>query len=194
MLQNLEKYRLLLGSKSSRRAELLKLLEWEFEQIDINADESIPEDVPQAQAAEFLAVKKSNAYGDLRDDELLITADTIVLLGNEILGKPANAQEAHEMLRSLSGKKHQVITGICIRNNGATSSSSSNTVVNFKELSDEEIDFYVNTYKPFDKAGAYGIQEWIGGVAVESIDGSYYNVMGLPVHLLYKEMEEFLAR
>ena len=137
--------------------------------------------------AEFIASKKSSAYS-IASDELLITADTIVVVGQDILGKPHDREDACRMLREISGKTHHVITGVCIRTAAKQSRFSVSTDVRFKDLSDGEIDFYVDHFKPYDKAGAYGIQEWIGLVGVESISGSFYNVMGLPVQRIYEEL------
>ena len=192
MLNDLMSYRLLLGSKSPRRAELLRLLEWPFEVVSIDVNEEVDSKVPAKDIPEHLAVRKSMAYGELKDAELLITSDTVVILDDQVLGKPASRQEAINALRSLSARKHQVITGVCIRSRQTKQSFSSSTDVSFKALTDEEIVYYVDEHKPFDKAGAYGIQEWIGAVAVDEIKGSYYNVMGLPVHLLYHQMKAFL--
>jgi septum formation protein len=143
--------------------------------------------------AEYISKKKADAYRQcMADNELIITADTIVVSNNKILGKPVHADDAHKMLRELSGQAHQVITGVTITTTRFSKSFSSVTDVNFAELSDEEIDYYIENYKPFDKAGAYGIQEWIGCVAVSGMVGSYYNVMGLPIFKLYQELKEIL--
>ena len=139
------------------------------------------------QVAAHLAEKKANAH-ELQPDELLITADTVVILDNAILGKPSSLDEATEMLSKLSGKTHTVMTGVCLKTNKETKVFSDSTKVTFRRLSTEEIDFYVNTYQPLDKAGAYGIQEWIGKVGIKSIDGDYYNVVGLPLQKLYQHL------
>ena len=189
MLDNLKKYHLILASNSPRRRELLSGLGIEFEvRVMPGIDESYPS-MPASDVAGFIAEKKAQAYlPHLRDDELLITADTVVIVDDEILGKPADAVDAHRMLRQLSGRTHQVITGVCIATNRDASVS---TDVTFKQLSDEEIDYYITHYRPFDKAGAYGIQEWIGYIGVTGLCGSYFNVMGLPVQRIYQELTKF---
>ena len=136
----------------------------------------------------FLANLKSQAFTNLTEKDLLITSDTIVWLENKALGKPKNKQEAYTMLKELSGKKHEVITSISIRNNNFQKIINDTTVVYFKEISDKEITYYINNYNPYDKAGAYGIQEWIGFIAIDKMEGSYFNVVGLPVHKLFKEL------
>lgn len=193
MLENLENYHVLLASKSPRRRELLHMMRLPFTVISMGGiNEDYPADMPAHEVPEYLSRLKSDAYAPkLRDNELLITADTVVVADNRILGKPADETQAREMLRALSGKTHQVITGVSVTTPGKRKSFSSVTDVTFATLTDEEIDFYVSTYSPLDKAGAYGIQEWIGCVAVESINGSFYNVMGLPVHRLYQELSDF---
>ena len=193
MLENLENYHVLLASKSPRRRELLHMMRLPFTVISMGGiNEDYPADMPAHEVPEYLSRLKSEAYASkLRDNELLITADTVVVADNRILGKPADETQAREMLRALSGKTHQVITGVSITTVGKRKSFASVTDVTFATLTDEEIDFYVSTYSPLDKAGAYGIQEWIGCVAVESINGSFYNVMGLPVHRLYQELSDF---
>jgi len=189
---DLTKYRLILGSKSSRRAELLNLLDWDFEQVNIDADEHYDSSLALNQVAEHLAKVKSDAYGDLKEDEILITADTVVIIGNQILGKPQSEREAESMLQLLSGSEHEVVSGVCLRSANNQMEFSSTSTVCFAQLTAEEIGYYIEKYGPFDKAGAYGIQEWIGAIGVESLTGSYYNVMGLPVHALYEHMKAFL--
>ncbi|WP_338393927.1 Maf family nucleotide pyrophosphatase [Fulvitalea axinellae] len=186
------KKKIILASGSPRRQEMLRETGFGFTACAINADESFPDTLEASSVAEYLAVKKSNAYpAKLADDEVLITSDTVVILNDEILGKPEGPEEAKSMLRSLSGKRHKVMTGVCVRSSERYKSFASTTKVDFKELSDTEIDYYVEKYKPFDKAGAYGIQEWIGKVAVTGIEGSFYNVMGLPIDRLYKHLLDF---
>jgi septum formation protein len=147
--------------------------------------------MPCNQVAEYLSTLKSNAYPkSLVTNDILLTADTVVIADNRILGKPADRAEAVAMLTMLSGKSHSVITGVTIRTVERTHSFSVESIVNFREITAEEIDYYIDTYKPFDKAGAYGIQEWIGYVAIESIEGSFFNVMGLPVQRLYVELSK----
>lgn len=193
MLDNLKKYKVLLASKSPRRRELLEHLRIPFSVISTGGiDESYPSDLPAAEIPQYLANKKADAYiNRFNGNELIITSDTLVLLDGEILGKPKDRQDAIEMLRRLSGKSHEVVTGVCISTREKRTSFSVTTEVRFSELSDPDIEYYVDTFLPLDKAGAYGIQEWIGCIAVEAIDGSFYNVMGLPVHRLYKELKNF---
>lgn len=187
------KYQILLASKSPRRREILKLLNLPFTVVTIEGiDESYPEDLDPERVAEYISNKKADAFiKKMREGEMLVTADTVVICEDRILGKPENSKDAREMLRFLSGKVHKVTTGVTIVTVDKRVSFSSDTYVKFADLSDEEIRYYVDTYHPLDKAGAYGIQEWIGAVAVSQIDGSFYNVMGLPVHRLYQEMKKF---
>ena len=193
MLENLQKYRIVLASNSPRRRELLAGLGIGFEvRVLPDIDENYPQSLAANETAEYIAVKKAHAYeGHTVPDELLITADTVVIVGEEVLGKPTNADEAHAMLRLLSGRTHQVITGVCLSGSGRERHFSVVTDVTFKELSDEEIDYYVTTYKPYDKAGAYGIQEWIGYIGCTGLNGSYFNVMGLPIQRIYAELTTF---
>ena len=180
--------KIILASNSPRRKELLNQLGLDFEvRVMKGIDESYPENLPSNDVAEYIASKKSSAY-TIAHDELLITADTIVVVGQDILGKPHDREDASRMLREISGKTHHVITGVCIRTDSKQSRFSVSTDVKFKKLTDGEIDFYVDHFKPYDKAGAYGIQEWIGLVGVESISGSVYNVMGLPVQRIYEDL------
>ena len=183
------RFRIILGSKSPRRQELIRGLGLDFEIRTLETPEDYPETLDPRKVPEFLARLKSDALVDtLAPDELLITSDTIVLLENEIIGKPDDAADAVKMLRKLSGKPHEVITGVCLKSLGYEKSFSVTTKVFFNELSDEAIAYYVENYKPFDKAGAYGIQEWIGYVAISRIEGSHFNVMGLPVAELWQEL------
>lgn len=181
-------YKLILASNSPRRKELLAGLGLPFEvRVLQDIDESYPDDLPVSEVALYIAGKKADAYRTIvNDDELIITADTVVIVGDEILGKPVDEADAERMLRQLSGRIHQVTTGVCLLTASQERSFAVTTDVTFKELSDEEIRYYVTTYKPFDKAGAYGIQEWIGYVGVTCLHGSYYNVMGLPVQRIYE--------
>lgn len=187
-LSNLAGKRILLASHSPRRRELIAMLGLDFSIADpIEVDESYPADMPADTVAEYISRKKAEAYAaTLTADTILITADTIVLVDGEILGKPHSEASAKEMLRKLSGKSHKVITGVTLSTVDAIQSFSAVTTVNFDNLSDKEIEYYIENYHPFDKAGAYGIQEWIGAAGIKGIEGSYYNVMGLPVHQLYK--------
>lgn len=186
-------YRIVLGSNSPRRRELLAGLDLDFEVQTIpGIDESYPETLPAKEIPVYIAKKKAEAYlSTMPDDELLITADTIVWTYEEVLGKPKDQEDAIEMLRKLSGRVHEVITGVCLTSKAKSVSFSAVSSVHFAPLEEEEIVYYVDKYHPFDKAGSYGIQEWIGYVAVEAIEGSFYNVMGLPVRLLYQELKKF---
>jgi len=193
MLSELLKHKTLsLGSKSPRRKELLEGLGLTFETRVKEVEETFSIDIDQYKVAEFLANKKANAFtNELTKEDIIITSDTIVLCDGEILGKPNDAKDAFEMLTKLSGKSHQVITGVCLKSIEKTITFSDTTKVWFKSLTSDEINFYIKTYQPFDKAGSYGIQEWIGYVGIEKIEGTYFNVMGLPVNLLYKRLYDF---
>ncbi len=185
------KYKIVLASASPRRRELLSALDVPFEiRVQSGVDESFPPSLPAEEIAEYICRKKSAAY-TIADDELLITADTVVLLDGDVLGKPADENEARSMLSRLSGRTHRVVTGCCLRTNELERHFSCVSDVSFARLSDEDIAYYVGRYKPFDKAGAYGVQEWIGCVGVTGICGSYFNVMGLPVQRLYEALKEF---
>ncbi|WP_301705186.1 Maf-like protein [uncultured Parabacteroides sp.] len=193
ILPNLNRYKIVLGSNSPRRRELLAGLDIDFEvQVIPGIDESFPDTLPAVDVPVYIARKKAEAYiPSMPADELLITADTIVWTFGEILGKPKDREDAIAMLRKVSGRVHEVITGVCITTKEKTISFSASSAVSFARLDEEEIVYYVDKYRPFDKAGSYGIQEWIGYVAVEAINGSFYNVMGLPVRLLYQELKKF---
>ena len=192
MLDNLKKYKVILASNSPRRKELLAGLGVEYEVRTLpDVDESYPETLRGADIPLYISREKADAYRDMmHPDELIITADTIVWLDGVVMGKPHNEDDARQMLWKLSGKTHQVITGVCLTTAGAQRSFSAVTEVTFAELSDEEIDYYIRVYKPMDKAGSYGIQEWIGFIGVRGISGSYFNVMGLPVQRLYTELKK----
>ena len=180
--------KIILSSNSPRRRELLAGLGVDFEvKVIKGVDESYPATLPSEDVAEYIAREKAAAY-EVAADELVITADTVVVVGDDILGKPHDAAEARKMLREISGCTHRVVTGVCMKTLKETHSFSVVTGVTFKMLSDEEIDYYVERYKPFDKAGAYGIQEWIGYIGVTGLEGSYYNVMGFPVQRVYEEL------
>lgn len=183
-------YRLILASKSPRRHALLKSLGFDFEIRSKDVDESFPAEMDVKTVAQYLAEKKSRAFGALARKELLITSDTTVVLDNSILNKPVDDQEASDMLNSLSGHWHEVITGVCLRATEKTISFAETTRVYFRELTESEIQHYVVTHQPMDKAGAYGIQEWIGMMGIEKIEGDYYNVMGLPTHQLYRQLHQ----
>ena len=186
-------HKIILASNSPRRKELLAGLDVQFEvRVLKGIDESYPATLPTAEIAEYIAQKKASAYREtIAADELVITADTIVVLGDEVLGKPKDAADARRMLRELSGQTHQVITGVVLTTKERQEHFSVVSNVTFKELTDDEIDYYVETYKPMDKAGAYGIQEWIGYVGVTRLEGSYFNVMGLPVQRIYEALRRF---
>jgi septum formation protein len=189
---SLGKYKLVLASKSPRRNELLKGLGVEFTVRTKDTDESFPSDMDPFEVAGFLSKKKADAFfPELEKDEILITADTVVILDGKILNKPADKKEAFEMIASLSGKVHHVVTGITIGSGSNHVTLQDAVIVHFKDLTTDEINYYIDKFQPFDKAGAYGIQEWIGYVAVDRIQGSFYTVMGLPVHLVYRELKTF---
>lgn len=189
---DLSKYNIILASNSPRRKELLSGLEFNYEiKILPDIDESFPTNLRGEDIAKYIAKEKADAYKDnIKEDTLLITADTIVLLGDKVYGKPKGENEAKQMLHELSGNTHKVVTGVCITTKLKQHVFSVSSEVRFAQLEDEEIDHYVSKYKPFDKAGAYGIQEWIGYIAVEYISGSYFNIMGLPVQRLYQELKK----
>ncbi|MDD2387635.1 MAG: Maf family nucleotide pyrophosphatase [Bacteroidales bacterium] len=185
-------YEILLASASPRRQKLLRGLNIPFKLVkapDIN--ETIDKNLYKENIAINLAEQKANSYKGLLDNQLLITADTIVWIDDKVLGKPDDYSDAFQMLKLLSGKPHYVITGVCLKTNNKTKLFHAETLVKFSKLEDDEIRFYIEQYKPYDKAGAYGIQEWIGKIGIEHIEGSFYNVMGLPVHKLYKELLAF---
>ncbi|MEN9400686.1 MAG: hypothetical protein RL632_1789 [Bacteroidota bacterium] len=185
--------KLILGSASPRRKELIQAAGFSFEVRTKDTDESFPASLPCTKVAEFVARKKLDALlQDASDDEILLCADTTVVVDELILNKPKDAAEAKAMLGQLSGRSHNVITGVCIASKSSISSFSVVTTVYFKKLSAEDIDFYIKEFKPFDKAGAYGIQEWIGHVAIECIEGSYNNVVGLPTHEVHQALKSLL--
>ena len=191
MLDNLKKYQIILASNSPRRKELMSGLGVDYVVKTLpDVDESYPDSLQGGDIPEFIACKKAGAYRSiLQPGELLITADTIVWLDGKVLGKPQGREGAVEMLRTLSGKKHQVFTGVCLTTTEWQKSFTAASDVLFDELSDEEIAYYVDRYQPMDKAGAYGVQEWIGYIGVHSISGSFYNIMGLPIQKLYKVLK-----
>lgn len=183
-------YKIILASHSPRRKELLAGLDLDFEvKVIPGIKETYPPTLPVDDIPEYIAAEKAAAYA-IQGNELVITADTVVILENTVFGKPKNDAEACEMLRALSGKTHHVVTGVCLKTLTQQRLFSARTEVTFKNLSEEEIHYYVNTYHPLDKAGAYGIQEWIGYVGVTSINGSYFNVMGLPVQRIHDELSK----
>ena len=184
---------IILASNSPRRKELMAGLDIPFEVKTLpSIDESFPDTLQGGEIPLYIAREKANAYRtNIRPDELIITADTIVWLDGQVLGKPRDADEARSMLRALSGKEHEVFTGVALTSADKQISFVSESKVFFAELTDEEIDYYITAYRPFDKAGAYGIQEWIGYVGIRRIEGSFFNVMGLPVRRLYEALKEF---
>lgn len=193
MLSNLSHYHIILASKSPRRRELLAGLGIEFEtRVIPGIAEDYPKGLSGEEIPQYISREKANAYRDsLSDNDLLITADTIVYTGGRVLGKPHDADDARHMLKLLSGKTHQVVTGVSLTTVNAQKTFAVVTDVTFAPLSDEEINYYLTNYQPFDKAGSYGIQEWIGYIGVTRIEGSFYNVMGLPVQRLYTELKKF---
>ena len=194
LLDDLKRYNVILASNSPRRRELLADLGIDFQVKTLEGvDESYPHDLPVLEIAEYISRKKAHAYrSQMSADQLIITADTVVILGDEVLGKPADDADARRMLRELSGKTHKVVTGVTIATTCNIKSFSAVTDVEFAPLSDEDINYYVDHFRPLDKAGAYGIQEWIGCMGVRHISGSFYNVMGLPLHRLYSELNQFI--
>ena len=191
MLDNLKKYRIILASNSSRRKELLSGLGVEYEIRTLpDVDESYPDALQGGDIPLYIAREKAAAYRELlQPDELMITADTIVWLDGRVLGKPRDREDALRMLRDMSGRTHEVFTGVCLTTTAWQRSFTSQTEVRFASLTEEEIIWYVDKFHPMDKAGAYGVQEWIGYVGVEYIAGSYFNIMGLPVQRLYRELK-----
>jgi len=192
-LSELKSKKVILASASPRRKMLMEGLDIPLVIVQANqVDESYPEDLPAEEIPAYLAGKKADAAQDrLSDDVILVAADTIVILNGEVIEKPQDKAHARKMLSRLSGNMHRVLTGVCMRSVDKEVCFTAESKVYFGKLSQDEIDYYINTYKPFDKAGAYGIQEWIGYVSVERIEGSFYNVMGLPVHQVYRYLKDF---
>ena len=190
MLDNLKKYKVILASNSPRRKELLAGLGVDYEVRTLpDVDESYPETLQGADIPLYIAKEKADAYvAMMQPGELMITADTIVWLDGKVLGKPRDREDALQMLRTMSGRTHEVFTGVCITTTDWQRSFTAQTEVRFATLSKEEIAYYVDNFQPMDKAGAYGVQEWIGFIGVENISGSYYNIMGLTVHKVYREL------
>jgi len=182
--------KILLASQSPRRKELLTSLGFDFEVVKIDCEEILPENIEIENAAAYLSELKANAFRKLERDEVLLTADTVVAIDNQILGKPKDEADAKNMLQKLSGKTHQVYTGITIKTLNKTITETDVADVELEEISEEEIDFYIKNYSPFDKAGSYGIQEWLGMAKITKMNGSYYTIMGLPTHLVYKILKE----
>lgn len=196
MINILKDYRIVLASQSPRRKELLSKMDIEFDTIHVNIDESIDDVTPPVEAAIGLSEKKAMAIPiELIDHRtVFITADTIVAIGDRILGKPSDASEAAEMLQKLSAKEHNVITGVSLRLGDRIESFHAISRVGFCSLSASETDYYIEKYKPFDKAGSYGIQEWIGVIGIDHLEGSYFNVMGLPTQMLWRALGRFLTQ
>ncbi len=194
-LSTFSRFNFILASASPRRRELLSGLGLKFETVSMNIDESYPENLSAEEIPIFVCKEKAKAFPaeKIGKDTIVITADTIVWINGIVLGKPADAKEARQMLRILSGNKHEVITGVCLRSINQTTTFFINSGVWFKELKEDEIQYYIENFKPFDKAGAYGIQEWIGYIGIHRIEGSYFNVMGLPIQKLYTELIEFCS-
>ena len=193
MLTNLKKYHIILASKSPRRQELLRGMGVDFEILTKETPETYPAELPLDEVPKYLSLQKSLAFNDdeLPADYLLITSDTVVICEGEILGKPKDREDAERMLRLLSGKTHHVVTGVTVRSATKTVSFAVRSNVTFEDLEQDEIDYYIEHCKPFDKAGAYGIQEWIGYVGISGLEGSFYNVMGLPTRRLYQCLKGF---
>jgi septum formation protein len=195
MLQDpFAKFRIILASQSPRRQQLLKELGLKFEVRIKDFPETFPENLIGSDIALYVARQKADLFkSEIADNEIVITADTIVWCNNMVLGKPVDKDDATRILRHISGKTHEVITGVCLLSKEKEKSFSVSTNVTFEIITDEEIEFYIKNFHPFDKAGAYGIQEWIGIIGCSSIEGSYFNVVGLPVHQLYKELKQFVS-
>lgn len=195
MITRFDKYRIILASRSPRRQQLLRDLGLTFDVVEMDYDETFPDNLQGEEAAIYLAKEKSNSFRNiLADNEIVITADTIVWCNNRALGKPVDYQDARRMIQELSGNTHEVITGVNLLSSEKEVAFCESTKVTFEKLSDEEIDFYIHEFKPFDKAGAYGIQEWIGIAACSRIEGSYFNVVGLPVQRVYRELEHLIRQ
>jgi septum formation protein len=193
MLKNLANRHIILASRSPRRRYLLKQLGLDFTEIHAEVDESFPDGLTPDEIAIYIAEKKADHFQDMLSDpkNIVITADTLVFINEHILGKPGDKAEATKMLETLSGNMHKVVTGICIRSKDKSRTFTSWTDVYFKDLSPEEIEYYIDNYQPYDKAGAYGAQEWIGYIGISRLAGSYFNVMGLPIDRLYEELKHF---
>jgi septum formation protein len=193
IIDELNKYRIILASRSPRRQQLLIELGLRFEVIAKNWTEEYPYHLKGEKIALYVATEKAKTFqSEIKDNEIVITADTIVWCNNKVLDKPAGRDNAKKILREISGNTHEVITGVCLLSSDKQTSFYSSTKVTFTELTDEEIEFYIDNFIPYDKAGAYGIQEWIGIAACSHIKGSYFNVMGLPVQQVYQELKKFV--
>jgi MAF protein len=195
IIDKLNYYKIILASRSPRRQQLLRELGLKFEVVIKEYEEIYPEGLSGEEIARYIAYEKAASFKDeLSDNEIVIAADTIVWCNNKVLGKPLNYEDAKRILREISGNIHEVITGLSLRSLSKEVTFSESTKVTFEALSEEEICYYIDNYKPYDKAGAYGIQEWIGIIACSHIDGSYFNVVGLPVQKLYKELQSFILK
>jgi MAF protein len=195
IIDKLNYYKIILASRSPRRQQLLRELGLKFEVVIKEYEEIYPEGLSGEEIARYIAYEKAASFKDeLSDNEIVIAADTIVWCNNKVLGKPLNYEDAKRILREISGNIHEVITGLSLRSLSKEVTFSESTKVTFEALSEEEICYYIDNYKPYDKAGAYGIQEWIGIIACSHIDGSYFNVVGLPVQRLYKELQSFILK
>ncbi|MDD6002487.1 MAG: Maf-like protein [Bacteroidales bacterium] len=193
----LKNYNIILASQSPRRREILKMLGVDFKVVVKDTDETFPPELQGGAIPEHIAVLKASAFDfdlqSLPDNTIIIASDTIVYIDNKVIGKPKGREDAIKMLKTLSGRCHQVLTGVCIKTKDRQRSFFAESKVWFRELSDDEITYYVDNYQPFDKAGAYAVQEWIGAAAIAKIEGSYYNVMGLPSQMLYNELLKFIS-
>jgi septum formation protein len=195
IIDNLNNYRIILASRSPRRQQLLRDLGLKFDVVIKDYTETFPESLGGDEIARYVAHGKAVSFkNEISENEIVITADTIVWCNNKVLGKPLNSEDAIRILKEISGNTHEVITGVCLFSSFKEKTFSVSTKVTFDTLSGEEMNFYVDKYKPYDKAGAYGIQEWIGIAACSNIEGSYFNVVGLPVQRLYKELQSFILK
>ena len=192
-LSNLLSTNIILASKSPRRKQLLEQMGFKVRVESIDVEETFPENIEIDYVAEYLAIKKSESYTkSIEDNTILVTSDTIVVVENTILGKPQNYEQAKEYLTLLSSKTHKVITGCCLRTKEKIKHFSQKSIVKFKALTEDEINYYIENFKPYDKAGAYGIQEWIGTIGIESIEGDYYNIVGFPCSKFFESVQEIL--
>lgn len=191
--EKLKNYSVILASGSPRRQAFFKELDLDFKILVKEIDETFPSSLKHSEITDYIAQRKASVFSDIAKNEILITSDTIVWLNEKALGKPNNFKEAKEMLQNLSGQIHEVITSVCFTSVNFQKTVNDTTKVWFKTLSDAEIEYYIKTYKPFDKAGAYGIQEWIGYIGIDKIEGCYFNVMGLPIRLVYKTLNNIAS-
>jgi septum formation protein len=193
IIDKLNAFNIILASRSPRRQQLLRELGLKFDVVIKDYEETFPEGLNGEEIARYVAFKKAASFeNEISDNEIVIAADTIVWCNNKVLGKPVNQEDAFAILKEISGNTHEVITGVSLRSKSKELTFSDSTKVTFETFTDEEIYYYIDKFKPYDKAGAYGIQEWIGILACSHIDGSYFNVVGLPVQRLYKELQRFI--